>query len=176
MKLTSKHHKVIHWLILDRGLRRDSGSIIAKQMGVTRATLSNWRNDENFKEEFQRQLKLYRANFYDICLSDRKERVKALDGIFQELGEKQTGMKVKVLQAIRQEVGDDKQVVEVQHTGSVGISAPPRATSYEEWVKQNKVMESSRELKEPSPRAISAEFSVPSMGKVLIEKEVSDAQ
>ncbi len=176
MRLTAKHHKVIHWLILDRGLRRDSGSIIAKQMGVTRATLSNWRNDEDFKAEFQRQLKLYRANFDDICLADRKERVKALDGIFQELGEKQTGMKVKVLQAIRQEVGDDKQVVEVQHTGSVGISAPPRAESYEEWIKQNKVMESSRGLERSSPRAISAEFSVPAIEKALIEKEDLDAK
>ena len=177
MKLTSKHHKAIHWLILDRGLRRDSGLVIAKQMGVTRATLSNWRNDDNFKSEFQRQLKLYRANFDDICLADRKERVKALDGIFQVLGEKQVGMKIKVLQAIRQEVGDDKQVVEVQHMGSVGISAPPRAASYEEWVNQNKVMESNREsgLERVNTKAISADFSVPPTGKVLIEKEVFDA-
>jgi hypothetical protein len=86
-------------------------------------------------------------------------------------------MKIKVLQAIRQEVGDDKQVVEVQHMGSVGISAPPRAASYEEWVKQNKVMESNREsgLERVNTKAISADFSVPPTGKVLIEKEVFDA-
>jgi hypothetical protein len=79
-------------------------------------------------------------------LADRKERVKALDGIFQNLGDNQTGLRIKVLQAIRQEVGDDKQVVEVQHSGSIGIQSPPRAESYEEWVKQNEVMESSREV------------------------------
>ena len=142
MNLTDKHKRIIHLLILDRGLRRDSGNEIAKRAGVTRQTLTKWRADEAFKEEFDRQLKLYRANFDDVPLADRKERGKALDGLFQELGEAQTGMKVKILQAIRQEVGDDKQVLEVQHTGNVGISAPPRAERYEEWVKQNEVMAS----------------------------------
>ena len=157
MKLTSKHSKVIHWLILDRGLRRDSAAIIAKEMGITRATLATWRGDTVFKGEFDRQLKLYRANFDDITLADRKERVKALDGIFLELSDKQTAMKIKVLQAIRQEVGDDKQVVQIEHSGSVGISTPPRANSYEEWVAQNKVMDKNRETSKVRP--VSAEFS-----------------
>ena len=146
MNLTDKHKRFIHLLILDRGLRRDSGNEIAKRAGVTRQTLTKWRADGAFKEEFDRQLKLYRANFDDVPLADRKERVKALDGIFQNLGDNQTGLRIKVLQAIRQEVGDDKQVVEVQHSGSIGIQSPPRAESYEEWVKQNEVMESSREV------------------------------
>jgi len=161
MKLTDRHKQVIHLLILDRGLRRDSSAMIAKQMGVTRGTVAKWRVDEEFKEEFDKQLKLYRANFDDVTLADRKERVKALDAIFEELPDKQVGLKIKVLQAIRQEVGDDKQVVEVTHTGSVGIEAPPRATSYEEWVSQNEVMEKSRADPVPVrslPQAVEATF------------------
>jgi hypothetical protein len=158
LKLTEKHHRIIHLLILDRGLRRDSGLVIAKQAGVTRLTLSKWRGDADFKEEFAKQLKLYRANFDDVPLADRKERVKALDGIFENLTDSQTGLKIKVLQAIRQEVGDDKQVLEVQHTGSIGIQAPPRAETYEEWVKQNEVMESSREVRS-LPGVIEADFN-----------------
>jgi hypothetical protein len=144
VKLNDKHRQMIHLLILDRGIRKDSTSLIAKRMGVSLVTVRNWRGQSEFKEEFQKQLKLYRKNFDDVPLADRKERVKALDQIFLSLNDKQTALKVKVLQAIRQEVGDDKQILEVQHTGSIGIEAPPRAVSYEEWVQQNEVMESQK--------------------------------
>lgn len=142
MKLTDRHSKAIHLLILDRGLRRDSTLMIAQQLGVKRSTLGVWRAAPEFQEEFQKQLRLYRQNFDDVPLADRIERVKALDEIFLGLPEKQAALKVKVLQAIRQEVGDDKQVLEVNHTGSIGIEAPPRAQSYEEWLQQNEVMDS----------------------------------
>jgi len=144
MKITDKHREAIQLLILDRGLRRDSTGLVAQHCGVTKQTVAKWRAESEFKDEFQKQLRLYRANFDEIPLSDRKERVKALDGIFQGLSDKQTALKIKVLQAIRQEVGDDKQILEVQHSGVVGIEAPPRASSYEEWVSQNEVMEATR--------------------------------
>tara|TARA_R110000765_G_scaffold226581_1_gene330437 strand:- start:88 stop:513 length:426 start_codon:yes stop_codon:yes gene_type:complete len=125
-------------------------------MGVNRMTVSKWRADPAFQEEFDKQLKLYRANFDDVTLADRKERVKALDGIFQELEGKQVSLKIKVLQAIRQEVGDDKQILEINHTGTIGIEAPPRAESYEEWVKQNVVMD---RAKASEVRPVPGEFS-----------------
>jgi len=56
------------------------------------------------------------------------------------LDKKQVQLKIKVLTAIRQEVGDDKQVVEVTHTGEVGLRLPPRAETYEEWQAQNAQM------------------------------------
>jgi hypothetical protein len=69
-----------------------------------------------------------------------KERVLCLSELFQDLDKKQVQLKIKVLTAIRQEVGDDKQVVEVTHTGEVGLRLPPRAETYEEWQAQNAQM------------------------------------
>ena len=80
-------------------------------------------------------------SFDDVQLADRKERVKALDGLYQRIPEVRVVLKIKVLQAIREEVGDDRPVLEVHHSGHIGVNAPPRAASYEEWVQQNELVE-----------------------------------
>ena len=32
-------------------------------------------------------------------------------------------------------------MLRVHHSGHIGVNAPPRAASYEEWVQQNELME-----------------------------------
>ena len=78
---------------------------------------------------------------HDFRIYLRKERVKALDGLYQRIPDVRVALKIKVLQAIREEVGDDRPVLEGHHSGHIGVNAPPRADSYKEWLKQNEVME-----------------------------------
>ena len=121
-------------------------------------TVARWRKLDYFREEFDRQVKLYRANFDDVPLADRKERVKALQSIYEDLQERDKAMKLKVLMAIRQEVGDDKQVVEHHVSGAVGVNLPPRAESYSEWLEQNSSMyKAVGEVPVPSIEAVPAE-------------------
>jgi len=127
-------------MVMDRWGKHDVGGLVSKALGVTRSTVNRWRRTEEFQAELKRQIELYRQNFDDVKLADRKERVLALSELYDAIDDKQVQLKIKVLTAIRQEVGDDKQVVEVQHTGEVGLRLPPRADSYEEWQKQNQLM------------------------------------
>jgi hypothetical protein len=141
MSVSHLQNKAIHLIVVDRWSKHDVGGIIAKSLKVTRSTVNRWRATEEFKEELTRQIELFRHNFDDVKLADRKERVLCLSELYDTIDDKQVQLKIKVLTAIRQEVGDDKQVVEVQHTGEVGLRLPPRASNYEEWMDQNRKME-----------------------------------
>lgn len=138
--LKHDQNKAIALLLTERNGKKDTGALIAETLGVTRATVNRWRRSPEFQAEFKRQMDLWRRNFDDVPLADRKERVLCLSELFQDLDKKQVQLKIKVLTAIRQEVGDDKQVVEVTHTGEVGLRLPPRAETYEEWQAQNAQM------------------------------------
>ena len=132
--------KAVHYLVLDRHAKTDMTKKVAALVGCLPVTVARWRKLEYFRSEFDRQVRLYRANFDDVPLADRKERVKALQAIYEDLQDRDKAMKLKVLMAIRQEVGDDKQVIEHHISGAVGVNLPPRASSYEEWTQQNKDM------------------------------------
>ena len=143
MKLESIHHQAIQALILYRAAESTSAKRAGDLVGVTSQRIRVWRKDPDFSRELTSQLKAYRGHFDDVPIAHRKERVLALSEIFDKLTDSQTGLKIKVLQAIRQEVGDDKQQIEVTHTGSVGVQLPPRASTYEEWLSQNRDMDRS---------------------------------
>lgn len=138
--LSHLQNKAIHLLVQERNGKKDVGALIAQALSVQRSTVNRWRRTEEFQDEFKRQMELFRKNFDDVPLADRKERVVCLAELFHEIPKSQVQLKIKLLTAIRQEVGDDKQVVEVTHTGEVGLKLPPRATSYEEWQSQNRKM------------------------------------
>lgn len=144
MKLESIHHQAIQALILYRAAESTSAKRVGDLVGVTSQRIRVWRKDPDFSRELTSQLKAYRGHFDDVPIAHRKERVLALSEIFDKLTDSQTGLKIKVLQAIRQEVGDDKQQIEVTHTGSVGVQLPPRASTYDEWLSQNRDMDRSR--------------------------------
>ena len=155
-KLTEPMRQAIQMIIMDRW--SDSGDttgMIAQELGIARATINRWRKRKDFKEEYERQLESYRSHFDDIQLADRKERVKALERLYGSLSDKQVSQKMQILESIRREVGDDKIQHEHQHKHTIqGVNTPPRADSYEEWLKQNQQMQ-----------AIDANFSVEDTSK-----------
>jgi hypothetical protein len=146
MKIIPLHTKAMDLLVLERWGGGDVSAEIAQILGVTRQRINRWRREPDFIAEYHRRLDLWRANFKDVPLAHRKERVIELQSLYNDLKNAErpnVNLKVKVLQAIRQEVGDDRMVVEHEHhhSGDVGVRVPPRAASYDEWLKQNEQME-----------------------------------
>ena len=147
MKLADRHHEAIQMMILDRYSRRRQSHQIAAQVGVHYVTVNAWKRDPDFQAEYQKQLELYKNNFDDIQLADRKERVKILSDMFAHIPEPRVSLRLKVLEQIRIEVGDDR--IEVAHTHELkGPNTPPRAETYEEWLEQNQQMEALNEALE----------------------------
>jgi hypothetical protein len=140
-ELTMQEHEIIQQLILDRWNPHRINQKIANHFDLSVNQVRHIRRKPQFQAEYDKQLALYKGSFDDICLADRKERVKALDGLYQRIPDVRVALKIKVLQAIREEVGDDRPVLEVHHSGHIGLNAPPRANTYEEWVEQNETME-----------------------------------
>lgn len=136
--LTDQHHQAIHYLIMDRFSQGDLSKKVGEAVGVSPITINQWRKREDFRAEYARQVALYRANFDDVKLADRKERVKALTQLYEEVTS--TNIKLKILASIRAEVGDDKQIHEHHHIAH-GVNTPPAAATYEEWLAQNSAME-----------------------------------
>ena len=140
MQIKDRHKEAIHMMILDRYSRQRQTAQIAEQVGVSRTAIQQWKNDEDFQREYQKQLRIYQQDFSEIRLADRKERVKVLSERFEHIPVPRVSLRLKVLEQIRQEVGDDK--IQVEHTVEVkGPNVPPRADSYEEWLKQNQQMQ-----------------------------------
>ena len=140
MQIKDRHKEAIHMMILDRYSRQRQTAQIAEQVGVSRTAIQQWKNDEDFQREYQQQLRIYQQDFSEIRLADRKERVKVLSEMFEHIPVPRVSLRLKVLEQIRQEVGDDK--IQVEHTVEVkGPNVPPRADSYEEWLKQNQQMQ-----------------------------------
>ena len=140
MQIKDRHKEAIHMMILDRYSRQRQTAQIAEQVGVSRTAIQQWKNDEDFQREYQKQLRIYQQDFSEIRLADRKERVKVLSEMFEHIPVPRVSLRMKVLEQIRQEVGDDK--IQVEHTVEMkGPNVPPRADSYEEWLKQNQQMQ-----------------------------------
>ena len=140
MQIKDRHKEAIHMMILDRYSRQRQTAQIAEQVGVSRTAIQQWKRDEDFQREYQKQLRIYQQDFSEIRLADRKERVRVLSEMFEHIPVPRVSLRLKVLEQIRQEVGDDK--IQVEHTVEVkGPNVPPRADSYEEWLKQNQQMQ-----------------------------------
>ena len=156
MQLKDKHREAIQMMILDRYSRRRQTGQIAQQVGVTRSAITQWKNDEDFKAEYQKQLRIYQQDFSEIRLADRKERVQVLSDMFEHIPSQRVSLRMKVLEQIRVEVGDDR--IQVEHTVEVkGPNMPPRAETYEEWIKQNQQMLDAASV---APASVEADFEV----------------
>jgi hypothetical protein len=111
----------------------------AKTLDVNRSTVAAWRKKSEFKDALQEELDRDRKNFDNVPLAWRKNRVLALEEIYNKIDDKRVALKLKVLKEIREEVGDNR--LQVEHTVEVKpLNAPPVAESYEEWLKQNEQM------------------------------------
>ena len=156
MQLKDKHREAIQMMILDRYSRRRQTGQIAQQVGVTRSAITQWKNDEDFKAEYQKQLRIYQQDFSEIRLADRRERVQVLSDMFEHIPSPRVSLRMKVLEQIRIEVGDDR--ITVEHTVEVkGPNMPPRAETYEEWIKQNQQMLDAASV---APESVEADFEV----------------
>ena len=155
MQIKDKHREAIQMMILDRYSRRRQTGQIAQQVGVSRSAITQWKNDEEFKAEYQKQLRIYQQDFSEIRLADRKERVQVLSDMFEHIPSQRVSLRMKVLEQIRIEVGDDR--IQVEHTVEVkGPNMPPRAETYAEWIKQNQQMLEAV----PESKSVEADFEV----------------
>ena len=155
MQIKDKHREAIQMMILDRYSRRRQTGQIAQQVGVSRSAITQWKNDEEFKAEYQKQLRIYQQDFSDIRLADRRERVQVLSDMFDHIPSQRVSLRMKVLEQIRIEVGDDR--IQVEHTVEVkGPNMPPRAETYAEWIKQNQQMLEAV----PESESVEADFEV----------------
>ena len=77
-------------------------------------------------------------SFDEIQLADRKERVKAMQDSYDKIPDIRVALKLKILAQIRAEVGQDQPIQHV-HAVHVGVNIPPRAETYDEWPKQNRL-------------------------------------
>jgi hypothetical protein len=155
MKLNTNHKQAIQLMILDRWVPAKTTNNVANHLGVAPQTVALWRTDKDFCAEFKRQLDIYRKNFDDVQLADRKERVKELQRLYVKIPDKRIALKIKVLDTIAREMGDvqthvHKHMLE-RADNQDGVNAPPQANTYEEWVEQNRQMEEMMKLQEAKP-------------------------
>ena len=155
-QLTPAQLEGIQLMILWRFDATKTLKMIAETIGVSTTSIDNWRKNDRFRAEYERQLQIYKSNFEDLQLADRRERVVALQALYNALDIAKIETKLKILKMIREEVGDDHPVqLQVKHTGAVahghahvhdtnrlgeqqGPNLPPRSQTYEEWQEQNR--------------------------------------
>jgi len=162
MKLNTNHKQAIQLMILDRWVPAKTTNNVANHLGVAPQTVALWRTDKDFCKEYKRQLDIYRKNFDDVQLADRKERVKELQRLYGKIPDQRISLKIKVLETIAREMGDLRETHVHKHMleradADQGINAPPQASSYEEWVAQNTQMEEMMQLQEAN--SIEADFT-----------------
>ena len=104
MQIKDRHKEAIHMMILDRYSRQRQTAQIAEQVGVSRTAIQQWKNDEDFQREYQKQLRIYQQDFSEIRLADRKERVKVLSEMFEHIPVPRVSLRLKVLEQLRQEL------------------------------------------------------------------------
>ena len=139
MALSEKQQEAVQLVVLDRWNPHLVNAKIARTVGVEKSTVFRWRKNPEFAAELKKQLERDRQDFDEIPLAWRKNRVLALERLYDKIEDRRVAQKLKVLAAIRDEVGDHR--IQVDHTIEVkGVNLPPRAESYEEWMAQNRQM------------------------------------
>ena len=89
------------------------------------------RRQPAFQEELARQRKISEQPF--VNLADRKERVVALQQLFEKVPDVRTAMQLTILAQIRREVLDDKPI---PHTNAVQVPEPVQSRQYGEWLEE----------------------------------------
>ena len=138
-KLTDLDRQIIQQCILDRWNPHRLNRKIAHHFGLTLNQVRHIRRKPAFKQEYARQMAIYQGAFDEVQMADRKERVKAMDALFHKIPDYRVALKLKVLAAIRAEVAGDHVIhhTHLHQAVPTGPDIPPRAGTYEEWLKQN---------------------------------------
>lgn len=133
-QLTDIEREIIHMLVLDRWNPHRINRKIASHFGLTVDQVRHIKRKPEFREEYARQLAIYQHSCDDIQLSDRKERVKALDALYEKIPDIRVALKLKVLRQIREEMGHDRQVVQHRLIPEPDPAPPPSDLTYEDWL------------------------------------------
>ena len=137
-ELTDREHAIIQLIILDRWNPHRLNKKISSHFGLSINQVRHIRSKPRFQAEYEKQLAIYQQSFDDILLADRKERVKAMSDLFEMVPDIRVALKLKLLEQIRHEVGHDEPI-QHHHDVQIGVNVPPRATTYGEWVQQNRM-------------------------------------
>ena len=149
MALSDLQQQAVQLIVLDRWNPSKANDKVAKTLDVNKSTVFRWRKDAEFDKALKKEIERDRANFDDVPLAFRKNRVLALEDLYNKIEDRRVALKLKVLKEIREEVGDHR--IQVEHTVEVkGLNVPPRADSYDEWLKQNNKMD----------QAVEADFTI----------------
>ena len=135
--LTAQEKAIIQQAILDRWNPHRLTWKIANHFDLSDNQIRHIKSKATFKAEYARQLAIYQGSFDEIQLGHRKERVKAMNDLYHLIPDYRVALQLKVLAQIRVEVGQDE-VVE-QRPEPAGLDVPPRAQTYEEWLRQNRL-------------------------------------
>ena len=140
-ELTDQERAIIQQAILDRWNPHRLTWKIANHFDLSVNQIRHIKSKATFKAEYAKQLAIYQGSFGDIRLADRKERVQAMQDLYDKVPDIRVALKLKILAQIREEVGQDQPIQHV-HEVNVGVNIPPRPESYEEWIKQNRLASS----------------------------------
>ena len=149
MALSDLQQQAVQLIVLDRWNPSKANDKVAKTLDVNKSKVFRWRKDAEFDKALKKEIERDRSNFDDVPLAFRKNRVLALEDLYNKIEDRRVALKLKVLKEIREEVGDHR--IQVEHTVEVkGLNVPPRADSYDEWLKQNNKMD----------QAVEADFTI----------------
>jgi hypothetical protein len=142
MELTDQEKSIIQMIVLDRWNPNRLTWKISNHFGLSENQARHIRRKTAFQAELRRQQAIYRGEFDGVQLADRKERVLALQTLYERVPDMRVALKLKILNQIRHEVGQDEPLVQSPEPGPVGLNIPPRASSFAEWVDQNRLADS----------------------------------
>ena len=103
-ELTAQEKAIIQQAILDRWNPHRLTWKIANHFDLSVNQIRHIKSKATFKAEYARQLAIYQGSFDDIRLADRKERVKAMQDLYDKIPDIRVALKLKILAQIRAEV------------------------------------------------------------------------
>ncbi len=127
--LTDTERAIIQQVVLDRCNPLRLNKKIATHFGLTINQVRHIRSKSVFQAEYERQLAIYQQSFDEIQLADRKERVLAMQELYEKIPDIRVALKLKILAQIRAEVGQDQPIQHVHAVHVPGVNVPPRATT-----------------------------------------------
>ena len=100
--LTDRDSAIIQQIILDRWNPLRLKKKIATHFGLTINQVRHIRSKSAFQTEYKRQLA--QSSFEEIQLADRKERVLAMQELYEKIPDIRVALKLKIMAQIRAEV------------------------------------------------------------------------
>ena len=85
MALSELQEQAVQLVVLDRWNPKMANDKIAKTLGVDKSTVFRWRKDPEFDKALQTELERDRADFDEVPLAWRKNRVLALEDLYQKI-------------------------------------------------------------------------------------------